>query len=237
LTPIVLIHGGGFDSRCWDLLIPHLAGPSLSVDLPGRGDHPAPLESVDFAACAASVQADINDAGFDEIVLVGHSLAGCSMPAMLGLFGQRVRHAVFLGCTVPEHGKSAFDTLDPEFQALAHSQPEPPSAPAQSATMSPEVAKIVIGDDLSEEQFQWCVERLVPDAPRLSSDPVDLTPLQCEMPRTWVRTVNDLIVSAVKQTRFAANVGNCPIVDIESGHMAMVGQPEKLAAILNTIGS
>ncbi|WP_322756126.1 hypothetical protein [Frankia sp. Cas3] len=27
MTPLVLVHGGGFDSRCWDLLVPHLAAP------------------------------------------------------------------------------------------------------------------------------------------------------------------------------------------------------------------
>ena len=63
---------------------------------------------------------DVDAAGFDEIVLVGHSLAGCSMPSMIGLLGDRVRHAVFVACTVPETGKSAFDTLDPEVQAMAH---------------------------------------------------------------------------------------------------------------------
>ena len=40
MTPLVLVHGGGFDSRCWDPLLPHLAGPAIAVDLPGRGVTP-----------------------------------------------------------------------------------------------------------------------------------------------------------------------------------------------------
>jgi len=83
MVPIVLVHGGGFDHRCWDLLLPHLDGPIIAVDLPGRGRHPAPMESVTLAACAQAVADDVDGAGFDEIVLVGHSLAGCSMPATL----------------------------------------------------------------------------------------------------------------------------------------------------------
>ena len=119
MTPLVLVHGGGFDRRCWDLLLPHLAGPVIAVDLPGRGRHPAPLASVTFADCARAVVEDIDEAGFDEIVLVGHSLAGCSMPATIGLLGDRVRHTVFVACTVPEDGASAIDTLDPEIRAVA----------------------------------------------------------------------------------------------------------------------
>ena len=41
------------------------------------------LDDVDLAACAASVAADVDAAGFDEIVLVGHSLAGCSLPGVV----------------------------------------------------------------------------------------------------------------------------------------------------------
>src|SRR3954464_6719721 len=117
MTPIVLVHGGGLDSRCWDPTRSLLAAPSIAVDLPGRGSHPADLTTVTFADCAASVRDDVDAAGlFDEFVLVGHSLAGCSMPSMIDLLGERVRHAVFVACTVPEQGKSAFDTLDPEIQ-------------------------------------------------------------------------------------------------------------------------
>src|SRR5579862_9974256 len=113
MTPIVLVHGGGGDRRTWELLVACLSGPSLAVDLPGRGAHPMPLRDVMFAACAAAVRDDIDRAGFDEVVLVGHSLAGCSMPAMIGLLGARVRHAVFVAATVPDDGKSAYDMLDP----------------------------------------------------------------------------------------------------------------------------
>jgi hypothetical protein len=99
------------------------------------------------------------------------------------------------------------------------------------------MATVVFGNDLDNEQFEWCVERLVPEAPRLTTDPVDLSPLQGAVPRTWVRTLQDLIVPAAKQTRFAGNAGDCPVVDLDAGHMCMVGQPEALAAILNDIAA
>ncbi|MGA8371747.1 MAG: alpha/beta hydrolase [Acidimicrobiales bacterium] len=229
MTPLVLIHGGGLDSRCWGRLVPHLAGSVLAVDLPGRGAHPAPLDAVGFDECAASVRDDIDAAGFDSVVLVGHSLAGCSMPAMVALLGERVRGLVFVACTVPEDGRSAFDTLDPDIQAMIRDAREP----LEPGPMDPALAKIVLGNDLDDEQFAWCAERLVPEAARLSTDPVDLSPLRAATPSTWVRTLQDLIVAPAKQSRFADNVGNCPVVDIDAGHMCMVSQPVTLAGILN----
>ena len=62
MTPIVLIHGGGLDSRCWERLAPHLAGPVLTVDLPGRGAHPASLGSVTFVITDRPIAARISRA-------------------------------------------------------------------------------------------------------------------------------------------------------------------------------
>ena len=232
MNPIVLVHGGGLDRRCWDRLIPLLAPPAIAIDLPGRGLHPADLHSVTFETCAESVRDDVDAAGYDEFVLAGHSLAGCAMPTMIELLGRRVRHAVFIGCTVPEHGASAFDTLDPEIQELARAA----GSDDEPRGMDDELAKVVLGDDLDDEQMAFCLERLVPEAPRLSNDPVDLAPLHGKVPATWIRTMQDIIVSPEKQMRFAKNVSaDCTVVDLDAGHMCMVSQPAATADIINSI--
>jgi pimeloyl-ACP methyl ester carboxylesterase len=214
-----------------------MSAASIAVDLPGRGTHPADLRSVTFADCAASVRSDIDAAGFEDVVLAGHSLAGCSMPSMIGLLGDRVRHAVFVACTVPETGKSAFDTLDPEVQAMARAGMEA-TGETEPRAMDDELAKLVLGNDLTDDQFAFCVERLVPEAPGLSDSPVDLAPLRADLPSTWVCTLQDMIVAAHKQRRFATNVGpNCEVVDLDAGHMCMVGQPERTAEILDGIAA
>jgi pimeloyl-ACP methyl ester carboxylesterase len=52
-----------------------------------------------------------------------------------------------------------------------------------------------------------------------------------------VRTLQDLIVPPDKQLRFAENVGDCPVEDIDAGHMCMVSQPAALAEILNRVAT
>ena len=141
---------------------------------------------------------------------------------MVGLLGDRIRHAVFIGCTVPEDGTTCISTLGPSFRERGTADGDA----GQPQAMNEQTAKLVLGDDLSDEQFAWCVERLVPEAPGLTNTPVDLAPLR-EHPsvrRTWVRTLRDLIVPADRQTRFAGNVGDCTIVDIDFGHMCFVGR-------------
>lgn len=232
MTPVVLIHGGGFDARCWDLVVPRLAAPAIAVDLPGRGRRPVDLRSVDINSCAAAIVADIDDAGFDQVVLAGHSMAGCSIPAAVGLLGDRVRHVMFIACTVPAHGSSILDTLDPEIQDMVRSA----DGDAEPAPMSPEIAKIVLGDDLSGEQLAWCMERTVPEASGLIHEPVNLSPMDGR-PCTWLRTLNDLIVPAEKQLRFADNLHHCEVIDIDSGHMCMVSRPDETAAVISQVSS
>jgi pimeloyl-ACP methyl ester carboxylesterase len=233
VTPLVLVHGGSFAGSCWDLLIPHVDGPVLAVDLPGRESRPAPLRSVTIDSAAASVAADVDAAGFDRVVLVGHSLAGCSMPAMIGRLGERVSHAVFVACTVPEDGMSAVDTLPPDIQALTRAHLES----GDDGVLDAELAKALFGNDLDDVQFAWLLERMTPEAPGLLIQPVDLSPLRSKMPRTWVRPLHDAIVEPDKQLRFAREVGHCDVIDLDAGHMCMISKPRELAAIVSDIAA
>jgi pimeloyl-ACP methyl ester carboxylesterase len=235
VTAVVLIHGGSFAGSCWELVVDELrrrGTPVLAVDLPGRRARPALPEGVTIDQAAASVVADIDAAGFDDVVLVGHSLAGASMPATIGELGDRVRHAVFVACTVPDHGRSCLDMLPSDMQQFARSALEA----GEVGMLSPEMARHVFGNDLNDEQFAWMLERMVPEgAPGLLLEPVDLSPLRSAFPRTWVRPLRDAIVDPEGQLRFAATVGDCEVIDLDAGHMCMISQPEKLADIIDHI--
>jgi len=229
MTPLVLIHGGSFAASCWELLTPLLEEPALAVDLPGRGAN-GPPGFLTIRGAAASVTADVDAAGFDEVILVGHSMAGCSLPATIAQLGERVRHVVFVACTVPENGHCCIDTLPEGIQVLiSENRDAPPS------TMDETMARAVFGNDLDDEQFAWCMARMVPEGLTLLFEPVDLAPLRSPVPRTWIRPLRDAIVRPDAQRRFAANVGHCDMIDIDAGHMCMISKPVELADILNRI--
>jgi pimeloyl-ACP methyl ester carboxylesterase len=231
MPEFVLVHGGSFTGSCWDPLVDRLDAPALAVDLPGRGAHPAPLDTVTIAGAAVSVASDVDGAGFDDVVLVGHSLAGCSLPAIVGVLGDRVRHVVFVACTVPAHGTSCLDTLPEAIRDFARTE----LAKGNTGVLSPEQAREFFGNDLDDEQFAWMCAQMVPEAPGLLTQPVDLSPLRNGVPRTWVRPLNDAIVAPEEQLRFATNVGDCPVVDLDAGHMCMISRPDEVAALLEGV--
>ena len=97
------------------------------------------------------------------------------MPAMIGLLGDRVRHAVFVACTVPEDGRSAFDTLDPEIQAMIQAAPEPVEPRPMDAEWrgSSSVPTSTTSSSRGVPSGSW------PKRLGSPADPVDLSPLRC----------------------------------------------------------
>jgi hypothetical protein len=67
------------------------------------------------------------------------------------------------------------------------------------------------------------------------SEPADLKGLRHPVPRTYVRLTEDAIVSLETQDRMISNLGGAEVVDLDSGHMAMISRPADLARVLNQL--
>jgi pimeloyl-ACP methyl ester carboxylesterase len=79
---------------------------------------------------------------------------------------------------------------------------------------------------------------MVPEAPGLPAEPVSLAPLRAPTPRTWIRTMRDVIVPPDRQLRYVGNVGgDRSVVDLDAAHMCMISQPAALAAALDKIAA
>jgi pimeloyl-ACP methyl ester carboxylesterase len=232
---LVLVHGSGFDSSCWDPLLPHLKTPAITVDLPGRGRRPADLASVGLDDFAAAVAEDIAASGWPRVVLVGHSLAGLTIPRVAGLLPDAIARLVFISSNVPAHGQSCLATLDTELADGVRANI------AGNGGISPaldrEMAVGLYGNDLDAEQIEWMLAHGLPEAGRVLQDPCDLSGLAHPIPRTWIRLTQDQAGTIEMQDQFIANLGGAEVIDLACGHMAMISQPEALAAILDGIAA
>src|SRR6516162_9084360 len=127
LPGLVLVHGGAHAADCWDLIVAELAGQApelrvLAVDLPGRAGKPADLVTVTITDWVNSAVADIDDAGLGDVVVVGHSMAGLTVPGIVAKLGAaRVREMILLAAFVPPQGSSVVDTLRGPLAPLARS--------------------------------------------------------------------------------------------------------------------
>ena len=107
---VVFLHGIGGSARAWTLQDAYfeVAGfAPVALDLPGYGARP-PVETMEFEALAADVEASIAEHGLASPVLVGHSMGGMIVQTLLRRRPDAYRAAVQV-CTSPAFGNPAGD--------------------------------------------------------------------------------------------------------------------------------
>ena len=232
----VLVHGGGFAGSCWDQLRPRLDGPSVAVDLPGRGKRPADPATLTIGDFVAAVVDEIVNGDLSDVTLVGHSMAGLTLPGVAEAVPERLRRVVFVSCSVPPHGTplaAMLDELSPTVATIADRVGD--AVVDAQGRLHPDLARAMFCNDMDETSTQWTLDRMVPEAVSVLAEPSDLTGLGRPIPRTYVRLVRDASIDLDAQDRMIANLAPVDVVDLDSGHMAMISHPGDLARVLSNL--
>ncbi|MEU8873703.1 alpha/beta hydrolase [Streptomyces javensis] len=226
----VLIHGAGFGANCWDELIPYLSAEALAVDLPGRGTRAdVALGTVTLADCADAVREDVEAEDLRDVVLVGHSFAGVTVPLVLDRIPERIRHVVLVSAVVPPDGSRVLDQIDPGVRGLVEQ-----SITAGVYRQARVGAAAMLCNDMDEATAASALNRLADDSAALLSEPVNLRGYRRDIPRTYVHLTRDQCYVEEFQQRSIALL-RAEVIDLDTGHMAMISAPGKLAAVLNGV--
>jgi len=141
--PLVLLHGLTFDRTMWQPALDQL-GPidpgrrALAFDLPGHGESPG-WESYDVDSVAHGVHRAVVEAGLDEPVIVGHSLAAVIATVYAAQFPTRgvvnvdqplqvTAFAGFLQSIADQLRGPGFPAVWQQFAASMHAEMLPASA-------------------------------------------------------------------------------------------------------------
>ncbi len=228
MTTFVLVHGGAHGAWCWAPLLPLLEAPAWALDLPGRGRRPADLRRLSCADWAGSVVRDIEGAGLSDVVLVGHSLAGVTLPRVAARIPERLARLVYVSCVVPAEGATVFDAMDDERVETAAESSEP-------AMAGEGLAREMFCNDLDEQQARFVLDRLVPEASGPLHEPMSFDGFDRSVPQTYVKLLRDRALTLPAQERSIEALGVADVRELDTGHTVMVSAPEQLAAILNEV--
>lgn len=233
---LVLVHGGAHAADCWDLTVAELARQApelrvLAVDLPGRAGKPANLATVTVSDWVNSAVADIDDAGLSDVVVVGHSMAGLTVPGIVAKLGAaRVREMILLAAFVPPQGKSIVETLRGPLAPVARSARW---IERRSFPMPPGLARYAFCNGMTREQRRLTLSRLCMESPSVIFEPADRSDVPAEVPRTWIMTLDDRALSVRQQLYAIKSLGGVDtMICLDGCHDVMFSDPARLATIL-----
>jgi pimeloyl-ACP methyl ester carboxylesterase len=228
---IVLVHGSYHGAWCWERLLPLLRTPAVAVDLGGAGGTEGAPSLGDFRD---TIERAVLESGWDRVVLVGHSMAGLTVPAVAARIPSRIAQLVLISGIVPPEGRALIDTLPWVSRCYLRLALRRGAA---AAPLSPRVARSLFCDDLDAATAARVLERLRPEPLRLFFEPVSRLGLPADLPTTYVTLRRDRAVSPAQQRAAACRLPNASLEEVDAGHDVMISRPAALAAILERLAN
>lgn len=249
MTLFCLVHGAYQGASSWDLLIPELEArghKAVAMDLPIENPS-ATLSDFADAVIQALPKAE------DDIVLVGHSMAGTVIPIVASR--RRVRKLVFLGALIPHPGTSTvdqfFDEMDsdmlkevgyklPAASIIDRFRSEPNMFNPAALKDSPDdtLAMELLFHDCEPDVARWAVSKL--RVQKTMAPFFDVTPLQVfpDVECAYIVCADDRTVSPAWSRYAARKRLGVDAIEVPGGHCPHISRPAQLASILQSgVGS
>jgi pimeloyl-ACP methyl ester carboxylesterase len=231
VTTFALVHGAWHGAWCFDLLDAELEARghrAVAVDLPCADPEAG------NAAYAAVVVDALADAG-EDVVLVGHSLGGLTIPLVAA--ARPVRRLAYLCALIPEPRQSLVDQLRageaifvPGWDAAVGRDEL-----KRSYWTDPEAAIAGMYGDCPRALAEDAVRRLRPQGRAASTEACPLAALP-GAPSSYVLCRDDGAVSPDWSRRAARERLGVEAIELPGGHSPMLARPGELADILAGLG-
>jgi pimeloyl-ACP methyl ester carboxylesterase len=228
MTTFALVHGGYHGAWCWEHLTPLLeqAGHDVVVmDLPLE-DSAATFDTYADIVCEALDRCD------DDVVLVGHSYAGNTIPLVAAR--RPLRHLVYLCAMIPDIGRSLADQLSDGLEMLNPAYEQGLSVPDEQLRQEwtdLDLARAVFYDDCSDQAAQAALNRLRAQSIYPAIQPCSLTKFPT-VKTTYVVCSDDQMLRPEWSRRTARERIDAELIELPGGHSPFYSRPAVLADVL-----
>ena len=219
----VLVHGAVHGGWCWERVIPVLEASSgveqvAAIDLVGHGErlNEKPLDEISLEDYADDVVREVEGRDLYDVVLVGHSLAGITLPLAAHRLVGRLRRVVYLSTTNPPVGQSVEDRMKDPLSPLSRG--------VDFETM--------FCNDLDDETSSWLLSRLGPEPPGPMAEKVTVVTGPPGIASTYILLEKDEALPPAFQREQARTAQVDEVVALDAGHSAFASRPDELAALL-----
>lgn len=223
MAHFVLVHGAMHGAWCWDPVVPLLEADArsaevIAIDLPGHGElrDAKPLSEITLDDYVAHVVREIEARDLHDVVLVGHSLAGLTLPPVCHRVPSRIAQVIYLAASIPEKGRCVNDLMGHPLSPISRG--------ISTETM--------FCNDLDAETSEWLLSNLCEEPSDLMERPVETNQVPIGIATTYVVLGRDETLPPDLQREQAGAGAVDELVDFDSGHSAFAAKPRELAELL-----
>jgi pimeloyl-ACP methyl ester carboxylesterase len=229
VTTFALVHGAWHDAWCWNRLTPELEALGHEVV---AMDLPCDDVQATFETYADIVVSAVEGAG-DDLVVVGHSLGGHTIPLVAAR--RPARHQVFLCALIPEPGRSLFDQLTSGDGMLVAGYEKGLSGDAQSTSwVDDELAVERMYADCSADDAREALAHLRPQSLGSYTAPFALDAIP-DTERSYIVCGDDRLVDPVWSRDAARERLGVEAVELPGSHSPFLSRPKDLARLLHAL--
>lgn len=232
----VLVHGAWHGGWCWNRVAAILRGRGHAVLTPtqtGLGERSHLMSAaIDLDMFAADIANVLRWEDLHDVVLVGHSFGGNAVSGVADRMPDRIRRLVYLDALVIGNGDTPFGRLPAEVVAARIE-----AARVSSGGVSlpaPPAASFGVSDPA---QATWLDAHLTPHPLGTYTSPLRLSgPVGNGLRATYV-VCTEPLYAPLESSRAAVRAAGWPVIEIATGHDAMVTAPDRLSDLLELEGS
>jgi len=233
MTTFVLVHGAWHGGWCWQRVawLLRVAGHDVyTPTLTGLGERAHLLgPEIRLHTHVQDIVGVLEYEDLRDVVLVGHSYSGMVITGVAEQAAERLRHLVYLDAFVPVDGQSMNDLLAPEVVTVFNEQARLEGNGYGIPPLSDSFG-ITAADDLA-----WVRARLGMHPLNTHLDPVQLSnQLAHRLPRTYLYCGGPILKAVADRLR---SDPDWHVLDFETGHDAMVTEPEALSRLLGDLAA
>jgi len=221
-TGIVLIHGAGLGGWIWRDMVQYLDLPYQVVNFPFR-DSNTKITNLRLSDYCAEIHKQIMKCEeFSHYVVVGHSIGSVPAIYLTKQQSDRVKGFVALSSLLPSYGESFVSQLPLVNRVILSTVIK-----LKGTKPPPDIIKSSICNDLEEDVAEMVASSYATESPYLFFDPS-----KCELPQIpslYIKTKRDKDIPTGLQQKMADKLDSCSVDSINTGHLPMLSQPEKLS--------
>ncbi|WNG92351.1 alpha/beta hydrolase [Mycobacterium sp. ITM-2016-00318] len=232
MATFALVHGAWHGAWCWERLTPELEAHGhrvVTMDLPCEDG------SLSFDDYAETVCAAVEGVDGEELVLVGHSLAGLTIPLVASR--RPVRQMVYLCALLPIPGTSLAQQMSEDSEMLDPDYPKGLSAKdseGRRTWIDKQLACHHMYGDCDDGTASAAVARIRPQATKPYRLPCSLAELPV-VASTYVVCTEDRIVNPQWSRRIAHERLGADVVEMPGSHSPFLSRPKALAEVLDGV--